>query len=55
MLKFASWPRFVNFKSYTNIFQQAAKFARVLVNCGVKKGDRVVIYMPMVPEVSNMI
>lgn len=27
-----------------------AKFAKVLANQGVKKGDRVIIYMPMIPE-----
>ena len=35
------------------LFFKAAKFARVLADCGVKKGDRVIIYMPMVPEVRN--
>ena len=27
-----------------------AKFARVLSDQGVKKGDTVIIYMPMIPE-----
>ena len=36
------------------MFPQAAKFARVLTNYGVKKGDRVILYMPMVPEVAKL-
>ena len=35
------------FKQY---HEQVSKFARVLVNNGVQKGDRVMIYMPMIPE-----
>ena len=27
-----------------------SKFAKILANNGVKKGDTVIIYMPMVPE-----
>lgn len=30
--------------------RQVSKFARVLKKHGVKRGDRVLIYMPMVPE-----
>ncbi|MFJ6121460.1 AMP-binding protein [Streptomyces sp. NPDC092129] len=29
---------------------EAARFAGVLTDCGVVKGDRVVIYMPMLPH-----
>ena len=36
--------------TYTELRDQVAKFAGVLQNQGVKKGDRVVIYMPMIPE-----
>ena len=36
--------------TYQQMKTEAAKFARILVNMGVQKGDRVVIYMPMVPE-----
>jgi propionyl-CoA synthetase len=36
--------------SYTELRDWVAKFAGVLANHGVTKGDRVVIYMPMVPE-----
>ncbi|MFT5722833.1 MAG: propionyl-CoA synthetase [Motiliproteus sp.] len=36
--------------TYTQLRDQVAKFAGVLQSQGVSKGDRVVIYMPMVPE-----
>ncbi len=36
--------------SYAELLEQVAKFAGVLRSLGVSKGDRVVIYMPMVPE-----
>eukprot|EP00794_Sanderia_malayensis_P018224 gene18224-20042_t len=36
--------------SYREMQDQAAKFARILVDNGVERGDRVVIYLPMVPE-----
>ena len=36
--------------SYQQLFEEVSKFANVLKNRGVKKGDRVVIYMPMIPE-----
>jgi len=36
--------------TYKELRDEAANFARVLTNYGVKKGDRVIIYMPMVPE-----
>jgi len=36
--------------SYSELRDQVALFAGVLKNQGVEKGDRVVIYMPMVPE-----
>ena len=32
------------------LHEQVCKFANVLKSKGVKKGDRVAIYMPMVPE-----
>src|SRR5579864_3254043 len=39
-------------KSYTyrDLLNQVARFAGVLVSHGVGKGDRVLIYMPMIPE-----
>ena len=39
-------------KTYTfsELKEQAAKFAGVLSSKGVAKGDRVIIYMPMIPE-----
>ena len=36
--------------SYIELHQQVCKFANVLKNHGVQKGDRVCIYMPMIPE-----
>jgi propionyl-CoA synthetase len=36
--------------TYRELLGQVAKFAGVLVAQGVQKGDRVIIYMPMVPE-----
>ena len=36
--------------TYAELQQQTAKFAGMLVDLGVKKGDRVIIYMPMIPQ-----
>ena len=36
--------------TYWDLFRQVNEFAGVLKKQGVKKGDRVAIYMPMVPE-----
>ncbi len=36
--------------SYGELFNMVQKFANVLVQQGVKKGDRVCIYLPMIPE-----
>lgn len=36
--------------TYRELLEQVARFAGVLANQGVQKGDRVIIYMPMVPE-----
>ncbi len=36
--------------TYRQLFEQVCTFANTLKNLGVKKGDRVIIYMPMVPE-----
>ena len=36
--------------TYRQLHQQVSKFANILKSRGVKKGDRVSIYMPMVPE-----
>ncbi|MDV2988697.1 MAG: propionyl-CoA synthetase [Dehalogenimonas sp.] len=36
--------------TYAQLLDKVAKFAGVLVNNGVVKGDRVIIYMPMIPE-----
>ena len=36
--------------SYTQLHEEVCRFANVLKAQGVKKGDRVTIYMPMIPE-----
>jgi acetyl-CoA synthetase len=36
--------------SYFQLYRQVNKFANVLKSRGVRKGDRITIYMPMVPE-----
>jgi len=36
--------------TYSQLFDQVKKFAVTLRALGVEKGDRVTIYMPMVPE-----
>ncbi len=36
--------------TYAELLDQVARFAGVLTDSGVKRGDRVIIYMPMVPE-----
>ncbi|MCX7744443.1 MAG: acetate--CoA ligase [Flavobacteriales bacterium] len=37
--------------TYNELYLQVCRFSNVLKNLGVYKGDRVCIYMPMVPEV----
>ncbi len=36
--------------TYRQLFERVSKFANVLKANGVKKGDRVTIYLPMIPE-----
>ncbi len=36
--------------TYRELYEKVCQFANVLKNNGIKKGDRVCIYMPMVPE-----
>ena len=38
--------------SYTELHQKVCAFANVLKNNGAKKGDRICLYMPMVPELA---
>jgi len=38
--------------TYNQLHEQVCKFANVLKNKGAKKGDRICIYMPMVPELA---
>ncbi len=37
--------------TYWDLFVEVNKFANVLKSMGIKRGDRVAIYMPMIPEV----
>jgi acetyl-CoA synthetase len=36
--------------SYSELYQGVCRLANALKDCGVRKGDRVTIYMPMIPE-----
>jgi len=36
--------------TYLELYREVNRFANLLKSLGVKKGDRVVIYMPMIPE-----
>ena len=36
--------------TYLELFKEVNRFANLLKSLGVKKGDRVIIYMPMIPE-----
>ena len=36
--------------SFESLHDEVCRFANVLKKCGIVKGDRVVLYMPMVPE-----
>jgi len=36
--------------TYAELHEQVCRFANILKKCRVKKGDRVCIYMPMIPE-----
>ncbi|MGX1930472.1 acetate--CoA ligase [Flagellimonas sp. 2504JD4-2] len=38
--------------TYKQLHERVGKFANVLKDNGVKKGDRVVIYLPMIPELA---
>ena len=38
--------------TYRELHREVCKFANVLKGLGVKKGDRIAIYMPMVPELA---
>ena len=38
--------------TYFELFREVSKFGNVLRSLGIKKGDRVAIYMPLVPELA---
>lgn len=37
--------------TYAELYEKVCRFANVLKNKGIKKGDRVAVYLPMIPEV----
>ncbi len=38
--------------TYRQLFEHVCKFANILKGFGIKKGDRVTIYLPMIPELA---
>jgi len=38
--------------TYGELFEKVSQFANVLKNQGIKKGDRVTLYLPMIPELA---
>ena len=38
--------------SYEELYDEVCKFSNVLINNGAKKGDRICLYMPMIPELA---
>ncbi len=38
--------------TYAELYEQVCRFANVIKKQGIKKGDRVCIYLPMIPEVA---
>jgi len=36
--------------TYRELYEEVCRFSNVLANYGISKGDRVIIYMPMIPE-----
>lgn len=36
--------------TYSELYSEVNKFCNVLANAGIKKGDRICIYLPMIPE-----
>lgn len=38
--------------SYNELFQEVQKFSNVMLSLGIGKGDRIAIYMPMIPELA---
>ncbi|MEZ5082355.1 MAG: AMP-binding protein [Bacteroidales bacterium] len=38
--------------TYGELFEKVQQFANALINAGAKKGDRIAIYLPMIPELA---
>lgn len=45
-------PKLSTTLTYQKLYEEVCRFANVLKNLGVKRGDRVCIYLPMMPEVA---
>ncbi len=43
-------PKNSKYINYQELYHEVCKFANVLKQQGIKKGDRVIIYLPMIPE-----
>jgi acetyl-CoA synthetase len=43
-------PEIAEHISYRRLYEQVSKVANVLLTLGVRKGDRVVLYLPMIPQ-----
>jgi len=43
-------PGDVRVLSYSTLYSEVNRFASILLQAGIKKGDRVALYLPMVPE-----
>ena len=43
-------PKYARKITYRELHREVCRFANVLTSLGVRKGDRVTIYMPMIPE-----
>ena len=37
--------------TYQQLFEETCRFANTLLSLGARKGDRVIVYMPMIPEI----
>ena len=45
-------PRTIKKFTYNELHEEVSKFANAMKTLGVKKGDRITIYLPMIPEIA---
>jgi len=38
--------------TYQELYEEVARFSQALLNLGIQKGDRIILYMPMIPELA---